>query len=1085
MKGFIQKVEASAGSGKTHYLSQMILTRLFSTFLSLSGRDSSELHRLLAGVLALTFTNKAAAEMKERVTGFLREFSLAAKGKCLEPADRECLEKIASQLGLGDADIVKNSAPGLFAAIVSHYDDFNVRTIDSMLNNVIRVISPDLGLPPDLETALSWKEDLDQALLAFISRSSKTDWDSLEKLIEFIWNSDGFPGWQVENKIITKLSELFDLSRQKNWQPDSAAQAGSDSIRTELAELAEKLGILQELINESAPEGGLNPNLNGGKVSESFRKKLNDYLALPRTGAVNELISLSFFKRENSLDLLKKKHDPGYAERFSRSFSQSLTCLRRVIMVIAEQFSVPYLAFFEQFQSFWNQERKKLYVAEFSRLLQKNLSDWSMEAFPYLYLKLSDRYRHFLFDEFQDTSELQFKALSPLIDETLSATERASLFLVGDRKQAIYRWRGGCADLMNEAALRREVPAIDHLAPDSFSEELNANWRSRREIVRFNNLFWAADSISQTTPNPELQDMIRNNFSNSGQIPARDAAGGLVRIQFIPSENPVQAEEEEIDDIPPCLASVPDAVEEFRNLGFQNSDIAVLAVKNDQLREIMAILSARGTPCVSSQALLLKSEHSVNELMALVRFLQNPRDDISFHALISGRIFSALPEAEKLDETCLPGRGKKPVYRIYREKHPRAWEKLIEPLRLAAGYLPPYDLLSDACALFRVIENQPQSMPFMLTFLDLVHNLEQQGINSLAALADYWDRLDQENSGRSVALPERIDAVRLLTIHQAKGLEFPVVILPLLMSGSRSQSSANYHLSQDKLVYASKKYAAIVPELRELYQAEISRACLDSLNLLYVATTRARDVLNMIVECPEKEKEPDSTEWQAFANLAEIVRRHPFCRPKEGEIRETRQFGELVTPDAAPGIRPEHKLSHSSKLMLTREWQIERFAFRRRREATGKQSPAAARGERLHNLLAGLGLYRRPEDLLAGLRERSKQLQAEETDIEALVLFLTHASVWPFFSGTGFCSTEVETARSCGAVVETYRIDRLIEKENETWVIEFKTGSERSEDHRRQLLEYMKLVPSPADTRIRGFLLYLEPPQAEEIPWSG
>ncbi len=168
-------------------------------------------------------------------------------------------------------------------------------------------------------------------------------------------------------------------------------------------------------------------------------------------------------------------------------------------------------------------------MEEFSQTLARLFARWSEEAFPYLYLKMSDRFRNFLFDEFQDTSTLQFKALAPLIDEVLSREKNASLFIVGDRKQAIYRWRGGNSELMEESLLREQVPAIDNLSRGTFSSTLGANWRSRRAIVDFNNRFWDPEAISRISGDGVLQQAIGEQFQGltAGAPRERGAAGRL------------------------------------------------------------------------------------------------------------------------------------------------------------------------------------------------------------------------------------------------------------------------------------------------------------------------------------------------------------------------------------------------------------------------------------------------------------------------------------------------------------------------------------------------------------------------------
>ena len=387
-----------------------------------------------------------------------------------------------------------------------------------------------------------------------------------------------------------------------------------------------------------------------------------------------------------------------------------------------------------------------------------------------------------------------------LVQDVLGA-----MFIVGDRKQAIYRWRGGNAGLMEEAALMTEIPAIHNLAANGFSHTLNQNWRSRKEIVRFNNEFWEAGAISRIAAEADLQQGITANFADSRQdLPEEgERAGGYVEIS-LDTEGEVSAGEEVEAGATISgrqLAAISAIVGRLREHGFPFSGIAVLVRKNIQVRDIVRHLGREGVPTISDQSLMLDSNPRVNEIIAFFKFLDYPPDDLNFHAFISSGIFLAAAvstcpgEFARFSQDDFIGRTG-PLYKAFQNKYPGCWQGLIEPFFQSVGFLPPYDLFSDFCQVFRIYETFPGDTPFFLTLGDTLHGAELLKGCSISGFLRRWDKMVENCDSPAVAIPENSPGVRVLTMHQSKGLEFAAVIVPLNESGDMNQGALHWDLGK-------------------------------------------------------------------------------------------------------------------------------------------------------------------------------------------------------------------------------------------------------------------------------------------------
>ena len=723
--------------------------------------------------------------------------------------------------------------------------------------------------------------------------------------------------------------------QQENDGADPAAGDLRRRLDSSWLDFKSALRPLSRLMDEEPLKGGKCEHVSGTCATGRLLRALAD--ALQGGGGfpgLETLVGSSFFCRTDPETLLVKKAPLDYRQRFIAAWRPAQHALREIALAFSAFKTLPYREFLGNFISGWETGKKTLFVEEFSQTLARLFDRWREEAFPYLYLKMSDRFRNFLFDEFQDTSTLQFKALAPLIDEVLSREKNASLFIVGDRKQAIYRWRGGNSELMEESLLREQVPAIDNLCRGTFSATLDANWRSRREIVDFNNRFWEPAAISRIAAAGKLQQAIANNFQDSRQaLPAgKERQGGYVELSLLAEaqrpggEGEAVAEEEDGGSMGGRqLEEVRKIIDRLRGHGYEyprhrhpGAQERPGARHRPPLGQGRHTHDLRPVPDAGCQ-LPGRRSHRLPQVPRLSpRQLEFPRFRQRRHFPQAGQ--RQIPRGDgglrRGSFHRLPGA----VLQAVPGEIPGTWKGLIEPFFQSVGFLPPYDLFSDITQVFAIYENFSDDTPFFLALGDALHRAERDGGNSIAGFLRLWEKMAEDERTPSVTIPENTPGVRVLTMHQSKGLEFPAVIVPVNDSGGRGDDSL--HWDREGLFYINADLALAHPGLKERYENENNRSSIDLLNLLYVAFTRAGEALFVPVAVAREIKPPETATAarggdglvRKIYRASDVVGRHPLLNwfaevPPEpyrcGKLEKRKEKqGEMGRNLPRPGGRP-------------------------------------------------------------------------------------------------------------------------------------------------------------------------------------
>ena len=1078
----VRVVEASAGSGKTYCLAVRYLKLLINPGLKLDDIP-------LNGIAAITFSNKAALEMKERITRFLKMLALDSFPN---PKEKEALLSYLSV----DEGSARQKALKIMDEIIRHYNSFRVQTIDSFINAILCGCAFKFGLSSAFRIKNDYREYLSY---------------SFDRVIEAV-NKDS----QARDLFLNFLRQYLFVERKKSWfpKPDILAMLeflfhsvnayGAPLVKYEkdfkdVIAKRERIFCLMLKLKKCMPEGanlqswgGFIDNLNEKTSASGIDRFLRPFSkdAFPiRKGAL---------LNPDALGLWQEIKDTIRGLREDEAFSL-FNCYIDIFNSTA--------LFFREF----SQEEDIIFLPELnSRMLGLFSGEEALVTVPELYYRLAAVFRHFLIDEFQDTSQLQWKNLFPMVEEALSSG--GSLFYVGDKKQAIYRFRGGDAYLMERIGAG--------LKPFNLKKELlNHNYRSQKEIVEFNNRVFSRENLLNflelVSPGDkdgvslevEDRDEIAGVFKEAEQEYKKEkqdglgygpayggVAGGLGygkpnhgllasgRVSF----EVVPAGEGEADFENIIKEKTVSLIKELKER-FEYQDIAVLARSNREVENISSWLISEGLPVESEKTLNIAENPRIKELTAFLRFLNSPIDNLAFASFILGDIFSqasGISGGEIRDflfRISLKGGFRDYLYVEFRGRFPRAWKELIEGFYKNTGFIPLYELCVGILDKFKVMGNFPQAQGFFMRFLELI-KLKEEDAQSLPLFLEYFESAPPEDlyvySSANVS-------VKAMTIHKAKGLEFAVVIIPFLEMSLRlsgGQENQFFVFSGDsslRLVYLTKEGALVSPVLNNYYRQELKKAFIDELNCIYVAFTRAKYGLYGFI--PEK---ASGTRNPAVLLLSPITR----LSLRANEVSEAIPMEIASSPASGGSPRNDASKQHLWNLppSVYKDWtgflreEFEDTAVIRNRDKIFK-------GEVKHYLLSCLGniLGLDLDEAVSRALERTIARYPLVYPTEELEGFLRSLLSNPglkkfFFAPEGCAYTEKELVDSRG---NTRRIDRLIITKDEAWVVDYKSSRLEAEEGKKQLQEYMGLVSQIyPGLKVKGYLIYLDNLELADVP---
>ncbi|MDR3358999.1 MAG: UvrD-helicase domain-containing protein [Desulfovibrio sp.] len=812
----LTQIKASAGSGKTFELTARFLRLLAKSDPGGGSRAAclslDESSPGLGDILAVTFTNAAALEMRGRV---IRRLKLAALGRSGD---------IARDMPAETAHVWVNK-------IVRDLSALNIRTIDSLVHLIVRAAALDLALPPDFAPVFSSEDALLPYLDTLIERAAQKDAPMralLGAACGALAAQSTSGGFLAGERLLRRLRALFDAALRGDYDDLSP--------RDEIVKLRDSL--LEDVA--TAARGML------AVAAEHRLPWRTAALAAMRKAANGEADGASRCPRKDDAEELFLKNTvlPAMA---GAAFAN--------LVKARDNWMLHGPALEEALKLFPFVELARTLARAFMRNLENegNLPALLVPAFaqtalhrengvPDALCRLGSRLRHFLLDEFQDTSREQWQTLKPLVEDALS--RGGTLTCVGDVKQSIYGWRGGEPELFDAVF---EDDALNRLAPGMTRDVLPFNWRSGPVITAHNNSFFsplqqpetALEVMKALLPQDTPPDILRGSarkvqqaFDGCGQRTPEGRRGGFVRAEALEADSTRELTELVLTRLCGLLRQ---DISRRRKL----ADVLVLTRSNNQAAAVAERLTLDGLPVVTENSLLLAAHPLIVQTVALLSFLDNPNDDIAFWTVLTGSIVREHPKAGNLswnEAHNLLSAGF-PLHKHFRTGVHPVWETLFAPFSAQSGLMTPYDIVQEWFARLDVEARFPGARTFLRRFMEVLYSAEEKGLGDTASFLAFW----QETGGEEkVPMPENMDAVRVMTIHKSKGLEAPVVILPWTGFTVRNDSApvlletAGLHLA-----------APAHKNLGQIYYARCARQARENLHLLYVALTRAREELHI------------------------------------------------------------------------------------------------------------------------------------------------------------------------------------------------------------------------------------------------
>jgi len=1021
---------SSAGSGKTYTL----CLNFISISLLGSYKYSSDYYR---NILAITFTNKAATEMKERILEYLK---LLSNGK----NNDNIFDWVLSETKMKHNDIVYHSRK-VYSSIIHNYTDLRISTIDKFNYNIIRTFSSELGLSRDFELELDSNNIIRPVISNLLDKVSSSEDVISKSLVNFsLQKIDDGKSYNIQTDLEEFSVKLFDeqaipfiMSHQENLScPLSITNDllerkeniidGIKRISIESSDYFERFGFTKKHFLRGSFFNHFTKNLDGPKTwnpSESLIENIKNDLWYSKSQTLQE-------------KQLFEDHKP----QFLNFFNQLMDLIIDYNTVHALTKNVYAISVLNYIISELNNFKKEKNIEQISVFNKKIHEVIVSQPSNFIYERLGSRFHHFLIDEFQDTSLLQWQNLLPLITDSL---DFGTCFIVGDGKQSIYRWRGSQVEQflqLPKIFSGDKLPETSHWQRKLdqhylLDENKNQNYRSNKNIINFNNDFFTKlRDILPETLNPIYEDCIQNgDFSKDG---------GYVHIELF-DDNLHNYRDNIVDKI---ALEIKYLVSKSQ---YNYNDIAILCNSKKSVSFISHRLSSMGIPLLSNEGLLINSSIKVKSLIYFVRCLLDEKDLISKTFLIKD-LYERFPNSKSVNEINLDISSG-----IHLEELLIDFDIKINKYKLIR--LPLYQLFSDLFQILSIDEDIYTSF-----FLDVVLSYSNKFGSSLLSFVQWWDH---NKDAQSIVVPEGADAVQIMTIHKSKGLAFNVVMIPFNWEGTKGFSdiwvdTKEYMPSLFKysLIRTSKnlKYSNFSKE----YLIERQLSLLDNLNKLYVAMTRSIQRLYIYSKSyPNKLSDSFLKSGKLNSFLFHYGIKDKMTLGHYYDKNQNKQSKKSDVFSCVNHNRVRWQSIVSLKRSSVREWDID------------DNSSKKDWGKLLHYTLSKLeNKFMVKECCESVYLEGLCSLQEKDQLIVKLEDLFSNPKLEDFFHEKWHVKTEREILLPNG---DTYIPDRILFRDKRTVVIDYKTG-DKEESHRKQIINYANILEDMGYPNVEKFLIYTE-----------
>ncbi len=953
--------------------------------------------------------------------------------------------QLCEELQISEEQLQKR-AKVVLKRILHNYSFFEISTIDKFNHKIIKTFARDLHLSQNFEVELNTDLLLEEAVGRLLDRAGN-DEELTEVLITFsLEKIDDDKSWNIAYDLVEIGKLLFQENHAEHIASLSDKSIGDfqeiqDKLTQQIKEIEEKVTQMAEVALQEIESQGFDFEDFPRKTLPNHFKKMVDGEFNPKNLYTSKtlepnLIAGKLLKAKDTRDVTGLATNLLNAYSSLKKWVYSHSYLKNIYGNI-----VPLTVLNEIAKEIKNieLERDIIPISSLNAILSKEIKD---QPVPFIYERMGEKYRHYFIDEFQDTSKMQWDNLVPLIGNALESederNERGSLFLVGDVKQAIYRWRGGRAEQFLDLINGKSRPFA--ISPSIRS--LDTNWRSFDEIVSFNNSFF-------TTVAPVLQNEdYRNLFLNDSHQKTNNKPGGFVQISFLDNNA------EEKDEL--YCGHVFNSIEELRSNNHNYADICVLVRDNKKGVLVADFLAQKHIPIISSDALLLNKNEKVIFLISILRIFENLQDREAAYLILS---YLSKENASKHD---FISKHLGTIAQILKNEYDFDINQLKGKSVL--------QILERAIIQFELGHDSIAHISFLM---DEVLDLEKNEGPSVYAFLKYWE---VKKDSLSIAAPDGVNAVSIMTIHKAKGLEFPFVIFPFanaVLDDKRKKKKAWVPATEKEeelgldhfLINYTKDMLEYNPVAQHIYRVEEQKTLLDSMNVLYVALTRPVKGLYVISETAN---EVNSVEHAtSYSQLFQYFLKQQNIPEKEDN---TYVIGEFPYADDATSSTDS---THNHIKYVTRPKGDDGYAISTKsgRLWDNERLEAIEMGNLVHFALSQIKTKDDVTPVLEKLEMAGHFPNVSEASIKQKILqVVNHPDLALYFSDQYQILNEQEILLKDG---QSLRPDRIAISGNEAVIIDYKTGKS-SPLHKEQITHYADVLKDMGFTIKKSIIVYID-----------
>ncbi|REC78022.1 DNA helicase UvrD [Chryseobacterium elymi] len=1039
-------INASAGSGKTYALVQ----RLLMICLRYPNQQQS-----IRNILALTFTNKAANEMKERILSWLGNFSA---DNFAQNSDLKNIQKAFEADGLKiTIDELHNRSKKLLDYVLHNYSTLSIGTIDRFNSRLVRSFSYELGLAKNFNLEIEAEpflieavdkmldqigenENISNSFMDYVDYSlennerinlNKNLYDSAKEFVkdihyEHLKSNKSFDDTNYENIKNTLRKEIV---QNKKRSAELAAQSIEifRSRNIDIEDFAQgKNGLggfftkVQDFYNQKRP-GFPFPTTQEESVVNNYRKGASS----KSKNKEPEIFEILDQLLDNRMQLILL-----YIETQKKEKILSALLPLKVNKDIQDELKKI------------EEENDLVLLSKFNILINENLKN---EPSAFIYEKVGSQFQHYFFDEFQDTSELQWQNFIPLRDHSVS-TENTSFTLVGDPKQSIYRFRGGESKLMLDIINKKEFSP-----KEATLLVLKDNWRSAKNIVQFNNELYRYHSEG-------LEEEHRNIFGEDAEQSSKSQIEGRVKVSLI--EN--LTNEDFYNDTSERMRK---DIQESLDNGFKFSDITILCRGNfdifsysQKLGNLKVNYHGEETniKTISDKGLTLELSNTLKAVIEFLRWEINPKNKPNLIMMMY--YLNALGRIQMADFTLEMNK----ILEIETHEEILQFIQNTYSLKLKQENFPRFNLYNFVEYYINEFAVEHKETDFLLNFLEMLFNFTQNAGASTKEFLKYWD---EEASAYTIQASENIDAVQIMTIHKSKGLEFPIVFIPMMNKNRDSEFTNWFDTNNDDALKSvninqfSKNLEVYDEEIEAFNKKNSYKNLIDRLCLQYVATTRPVEQLFFYLQKANKtsnnlelleffngKNTEESDEFDLYEVHPEMLKKHSKDKTslfKTKDIQNLKNINEN---------RASIKIATPSKNYQVRNEKVRIGLF-------------------VHELLSKINTEKDTAKVLESYVLDGQITLEEKDDIQKTLVQIIRKYA-EFFDEKWEVINEKDIMISERGQSHIFRPDRILKNEEGYVIVDFKTGEE-TEKNERQIENYKHILESLGRKVLKTQLIYL------------